>query len=203
MATLYEGGLDDFAGMVYGAYHSNTVEFLRQAPAQLSERLNAAGQQFVAAANNVLGTFNLDDAMRKMRAAGRIAAAAFQTNVIRELKTIEELQNPPPCMRHLIMACPEVRTMYFNQTVDGYSEQYVDAEPGLIGHDHYDYRRVMHGIVTEEPEGWRSSEYLEDTQEGDVLYFDQQVEVLDTWAVLKLKLAEGKNDPVSRWNASL
>ena len=203
MAQFYEGGANEFAGVIYGDYHHGTVDFLRNAPKIQSEVLGAAGKKFLELSNQVMGQFNIDDAMRKMRAAGRQVASIFQDNVIHELKTIGELQNPPSCMRHLIMACPEVRTQYFNQTIDGYSGQYQNAYGNAIGHDHYDYRRVMEGIVEDTDDGFRASQYIEEVNEGDELYFDQQVEVLQTWSQIKARLREGRDDPTSRWNAAL
>lgn len=203
MAQFFEGGANEFAGVIYGGYHQGTVDFLRNAPKLQSDVLGAAGKKFLELSNQVMGHFDIDDAMRKMRAAGRQVASVFQSNVIRELSTIGELQNPPSCMRHLMMACPEVRTAYLNQTIDGYSGQYVNAHGNAVGEEHYDYRRVMDGIVTETKDGFKASLYLEEVHEGDELYFDQQVEVLQTWAQLRIKLQEGRDDPTSRWNAAL
>lgn len=205
MAQFYEGGANDFAGVIYGGYHQGTADFLRNAPRIQSDVLGAAGKRFMEFSEKVMGSFDLDDAMRKMRAAGRQVAGMFQTNVIRELSTIGELQNPPSCMRHLIMACPEVRAMYLNQTIDGYSGQYTNSYGTDIGHEHYDYRRVMDGIVVEKEKesGFVVSQYLEEVHEGDELYFDQQVEVLMTWSHIRAKLLEGRDDPTSRWNAAL
>lgn len=204
MASFLSCDHDDYAGLVYGDYHPGTLEFLRQSPQQFTARLSEAGQRFIAASEQIIGSFNIDDVARKMRAAGRQVAAVFQQDVIRELTTIGELQNPPPCMRHLIMAEPTVRQNYFNQTIDGYSGDYVDVEPGKIKHDHYDYRRVMDGILEVNAEGdFEVNQYLEDVRDEDELHFDQQAEVILTWDQIKARIKEGRDDPTSKWNAAL
>ena len=204
MASFLTGDYDDYSGMIYGDYHPETLAFLRNSPQQFSARLSEAGQRFIAASEQILGSFNIDEVARKMRAAGRQVAAAFQSDVIRELNTIGELQNPPPSMRHLIMAEPTVRRYYFNQVIDGYSGDYVDVEPGQIKHDHYDYRRVMDGIVSLNADGdFEVHQYFEEVRAEDHLEFDQQVEVVLTWQQIKAKLLEGRDDPTSKWNAAL
>lgn len=203
MASIFQGDVDTFAGISLGDYHTSTVEFLQNAPRLASESLSRTGQAFMQAAQAVIGKSNIDETMRKMRAAARQVATAFQTDTIRELKTIAELQNAPITMRHLIMACPEVRTMYIDQTIEGYSGLYKDWEPGKVGEDHYDYRRVMDGIILDTNDGFCATEYLEEIREGDELYFDQQVEVKTTWDNVRNAILRGGDDPTSRWNAAL
>ena len=52
------------------------------------------------------------------------------------------------------MAQPDIRSLYHKGHCDGYSDTYVDMEPGLVGEQHYDYRRVMDGVVEETETGW-------------------------------------------------
>lgn len=204
MAMIVQGGFEAFAGATLGSLHHSTVDFLRQAPQTLSERLTTAGRQFVEASERLVGKVDLDSTLRVMEAMARQTAAFFQTDRIRPLSEIGELQNPPQTMRHLMMACPEIRTLYHNQLIDGYQGLYVDKEPGCVGEDHYDYRRVTEGVWLEDSTGenFVYNHYF-DCEEGDALSHADQVAVMMTWDQLKAKINEGRDDPTSRWNAAL
>lgn len=203
MATLIQGDIDTFSGVTLGQYHAGTIDFLQNAPKIATTQLRESGQRFWEAAKELVAKSSIDTTLRKMRAAARQVAAVFQTDEIRELKTVAEQQNAPITMRHLIMANPQIRTWYHNQTIEGYHGSYVDREPGLVGEDHYDYRRVQNGIIEETEDGFMATQYFEDVAEGDELFFDQQVEVKITWQNVINNILRGQDDPTSRWNAAL
>jgi len=204
MAMITQGGFEAFAGATLGSLHHSTVDFLRQAPQMLSERLTSAGRQFMEASERMVGMMDLETTLRMMEAVGRQTAAFFQSDRIRPLYEIGELQNPPQDMRHLMMACPEIRTLYHNQVIDGYSGLYYDKEPGVVGEDHYDYRRVTEGVWLETANGedFVYNHYY-DCEDGDALSHADQVSVMITWDQLKARINEGRDDPTSRWNAAL
>ena len=203
MATIIQGDIDTFSGVTLGSYHAGTVDFLQNAPRISTTQLRDSGQRFWEAAKEMVAKSNVDNTLRKIRAAARQVAAVFQSEEIRELKTVAEQQNAPITMRHLIMANPQNRSWYHNQTIEGYHGRYVDREPGLIGEDHYDYRRVMDGIIEETDGGFGCTQYFEEIHEGDELFFDQQVEVKITWQNVLNNIQRGKDDPTSVWNAAL
>lgn len=203
MATFIQGDVDMFAGATLGNYHHGTIEFLQNAPRIATSQLRDSGQRFWNAAQELVEKANFNDSMRKMRAAARQVAAVFQSDEIRELKTVAEQQNAPLSMRHLIMANPQIRTWYQHQTIEGYSGRYVDHEPGLIGEEHYDYRRVTDGILQDDNDSFVCNTYYEETNPDDNLAFDQQTEVMITWDNVIKNILTGKDDPTSVWNAAL
>ena len=123
---------------------------------------------------------------------------------IRYLRTIGEVQHAPSSMIAMLMAEPTVRRMYHQQRVDGYSESYTDNQPGKVGEDHYDYRRVVNGVFMEEEGEWVATTYYEDLLPGTgELEFLDQVDILRTWEQMRIHLMRRKEDPTSRWNSSL
>lgn len=103
------------------------------------------------------------------------------------------------------MAEPTVRALYHEQQCDGYSDTYVDAEPGRRGVDHSDYRRVMDGIVEmDEDGGWSSTEYLDELPENEKEFlFEEQFDLLRSWHTMAAAVMAKKDDPTSPWNAEL
>ena len=67
-----------------------------------------------------------------------ISAAAFKTT--------------PLIMQRFIMADIEVRQAWQKHRIDGWSDTYIDHQPKKIGHDHYDHRVLMNGIVQSTPQ---------------------------------------------------
>jgi hypothetical protein len=78
-------------------------------------------------------------------------------------------------------------------------DTYVDVEPGLVGEEHYDYRRVMDGVMQDtEDGGWYAKIYVEDLKEGDRdLSHGEKVDILQTWSRLEYLMALNKEDPTS------
>jgi hypothetical protein len=108
-------------------------------------------------------------------------------------------------MQRVVMANPVVRQMYTQQRVEGYEGSYIDAYPGTIRDNHYDYQRVMNGLVVfNEKDDWSATTYFEELEENDnELNLFEQTDVVDSWKHLEALLKQGKDDPTSRWNSSL
>lgn len=135
----------------------------------------------------------------------------FHPNEILPLTTIAELQSAQPAMQRWIMAMPMYRELYHKQLCDGYSDSYVDTAPGVVGEDHYDYRRVTEGIVqmynAEDDQGkyetWKVSTHFEDLQKPeDKLGFDNQCMILDAWDLAEKAILE-KIDPCDIFNGRI
>lgn len=205
MANFYTGGVDTFNALVYNEPHPNTVSFLESMVAQPTAALTSAGEAFMSRAREVYERFHGSDAVRLARAAARQVKSQWERNIIRPLTTIAETQQAPYKMQRYLMAEPTVRRAYHRQQCDGYSESYVDVAPGLVGHDHYEYRRVMDGIVQETDDGgWYVDEYLDELEDGDKeLLFEEQFDILRSWNTLASAMIAGKDDPTSPWNAEL
>lgn len=121
---------------------------------------------------------------------------------IRPLNTVAELQAAPLSMQEYIMAEPTVRKLFHEQGCDGYSETYVDVEPGCIGQDHSTYRKVHHGItIVHEDDTETTSVYHSDMVDDgyDDLTISNKVDIMTTMAAVKAAVLAGKQDPTSSW----
>lgn len=204
MASFYTGGIDMFNARVYSEAHPNTVNFIENQLQNVSHAVSTAGQQFMAQAKDRYEAFNGSEAMRLARAAARQLSSHWNRNVIQPVVTVPQLQQAPMVMQRYLMAEPTTRQMYHKQQCDGYSETYIDMQPGVVGEDHYDYRRAMNGIVQETEDGWFFDEYLEELHEGDrELMFEEQFDIQRSWRGLLDAMLDKKDDPTSPWNAEL
>jgi len=205
MATFVQGGSAVFDSLAYGDQHPATQEFLQNQCNTSSHVLTEAGARFMSGVTDLYNRVSGDGAIRIAKAAARSVQSIWNSDIIVELTTIGRLQHARPVMQRWIMAEPTVRNLYHQQRVDGYSGSYVDVNPGLVGEDHYDYRRATDGLVTEREDGiWQAECYFDELLPDDTdLILDEQIEIQSTWAALVDSLRAGKEDPTSVWNADL
>jgi hypothetical protein len=211
MAQIIDGGNLMFKSLMYGRPHPGTMQFIENQMGYMSQSLSDAGRRFVEEAQNMYAHLESSNAMRAIRSVGRAVRSLWQLDEIRELNDIGQLQHAPLTMQRWVMAQPQIRSLFHQQRLDGYSDSYVDLAPGQIGEEHYDYRRVMDGmvVVDETPDesgefGWTATTYLEELlPEDSDLMLDEQQDILATWGHLLSSLERGKEDPTSKYNADL
>lgn len=208
MVQVSYGGVADFNALMYGPKHPGTMQFLQNQVQQISDfstTLTDAGRGFVANARRLYDELHSDEALRLARAAVRRIGNVFQRDEIKSIWELAQLQNAPLTMQRWIMAEPTVRELYHQQRCDGYSDTYVDMYPGEVKDAHYDYRRVMNGVVTEDSDGAsKFTIFLDELVEGDrELTFDEKIDILNTWDIVSSLIKEGSDDPTSPWGGKL
>ena len=205
MAQVITGDGDLFNAVVYGQPNPSIYDFIGRHTEQVSQNMTHAAQAFMASAKDVYRRVTESEAMRRAKAATRRVNSMWQRHGIYGLTSMAQMQNANPDMQRWMMAQPQVREMFHRQECDGFSDTYVDLHPGKVGEEHYDYRRVMNGIVQlTEKTGWEATTYLEDLLPDDVeLDLEDQVDILQTWEFLKQAMLDREDDPTSKYNASL
>ena len=210
MINILQGGDVAFDALVYGVdQHPANASYFQRQIESISNTLTNVGQTFFSNAQQLYQEVNNSETMRIARAAIRSTASLFQPNQILSIFDIHKMQNAPVVMQRWIMANPEARSLFHKQQIDGYSDTYQDASPGIIGEQHYDYRRVMDSVVqdTTDHEGndtWCVKYYPDELYEGDKeLSHDDKVDILSTWEVLEMFLKAGKEDPTSQYGSMM
>lgn len=162
------------------------IDYIRNQLNTFSNCLTDTGRQFIEQSKAIYSKIADSNSLRMAKAAIRGAANMFHPNTIIGLQTLDGIRNAQPVMQRYIMAEPTIRKIYSEQRCDGYSDSYVDYHPNRIKDTHYDYRRVMDGVVEFTEEGWKCSNYYEELLEGDKeLCISEQVNVLKTWDIVQ------------------
>lgn len=210
MARLIKGDDDTFDYLVHGNYSSRVTEFISDRMdrlERLSPTLFDAGSSFVSRAREAFDSFIDSKAMHYAKAALRTVKSMWGSDTIRVLMDVEETQSAKKRQQKAIMSHPAVRALFHKGKVEGYAESYVDDAPGVIGEEHYMYRRTMHGQVVEcgeDGEDWKSTTYDEILDDpGDFMDPDEIVNHELTMDVVLLALARRQKDPTSRYGADL
>lgn len=204
MQIIY-GGADTWDALAYGEQNPVNLNYFQNQIQNFGNTLTEIGKQFHADAASIYERFNGSEAMQALRNVTKMAKSLFQPNIICNISTLESFQIATPVMQRWIMACPAVREVFNEQRCDGYSDSYVDMNPGTIADSHYDYRRVMDGVVKEtEDDGWSVKFYAEDLHENDRdLLVDEKVDILSTWDSLNYFMQAGLKDPTNPYGGSL
>jgi hypothetical protein len=208
MAMIIQGDANAFNALVYGVdRRPSTVAYLQNQMAAFSTgSLTEFGKQFVTTAQQVYDSFNSSEAVRAAKAAIRRFDAMYLPDHIQYIEKLNHLQNAPVTMQRWIMAQPDLRKLYHEQRVDGYSDTYVDLYWGRTDFEHYDWRLVHNGVMeevtTDELDGHITRHWLaEDIVPGDrELTMDEKTDILNTHDVIKAYVEMGVYDPTSKAN---
>lgn len=205
MAIRYSNVSEDVA--MYGRMNQNTVEYVRNRVEEGVRSFNSrARERYERMRDDVLDTVSVDRLSRRLEAAARITRSKFREDSIRPLVDMVDLQNPPSQMLHYMGANPTMRRRWQNNQCDGWSDRYTDTHPDTIGEDHYWYRRATQGLRVQSEDGdcLETHVYFERLVDGDEeLDIDRQQDVLESWQMLEHFISIGRDDPTSKWNASL
>lgn len=207
MQIVYGGG-EAFTAAIVGSQNPVNRQYflsqLEQAKSHIGDSFGSLGASFISGMQRMYDTFNSSRAIELTKAALNQITGVFQADVIRTISDISHFQIATPIMQRYIMANPIVRQMYHDQRLDGYSDTYVDTDPGVVGEKHYDYRRVMSGIMVPEGTDLYYTSYIEQLRdEQDELTAGDQFRILDTWANIENLILSGGKDPTSPWNADM
>lgn len=209
MAIFIEGDNDTYDAAVYGRPTDNTISYLRDSYErglkQIGNLLESSKSFFDRRVEQVYERFDESMFMRHARAVRNKSRAVWMKGGVACYRETEQFQHATNEMRRWLMAEPTTRRRYHDQRCEGYGNRYFDVEPGLVGVQHYDYRRVTDGMFMTQPNGKYSAvTHFEDLREGDKdLNFMEKVDILDSWDALKARILAGKDDPTSPSNKSL
>lgn len=205
MIMVQEASPEVFNAMLYRNGSQASVDFYQQSQQQFNSQLSDVGREFAVQSQQLYHQLYDSAAMRLAKAAMRKVESIFLSDEIQTITTIGHMQNAPATMRRWIMANPTLRSAYHKQEIHGYGEDYLDMYPGLVGLDHYDYRRVVDGLYQESADGSVDIIYVdEELLPGDKeLDIDDIMDITNTWAAVEHAYALGKEDPTSQLNERL
>lgn len=202
MSLSYGADLIDVAGG--GFVDDGVKDWLTQQSQVARQNLGSAGSQFFDWARSAYEMVTESQAMQMLRNLRHQHENMWVGDDVHRLSSMESYQTAGMVMQRWIMANPTLRNMYLNQEVDGYSDTYVNYGGDAVGAAHYDYRRVMSGVVEADVEGYTCCVYVEQLPEDEVKLHDKQrLDIIRTWNNIERALELGEEDPTSPYGAQL
>jgi hypothetical protein len=203
-ANVIQGDSLEFNALIYPNQHPNTLQYIHNSISQLPSMLTEQAMDIYHRAQQMYNQYYGSEARQRVFHAISNLNSGYQENIIYPIKTIEQSQAATLTMQRWIMAEPNIRTLYHNQQCDGFSDTYVDVEPGKIGEDHYDYRRAMDGIVRYDSDDIVTVLYADELRDGDrELDAYEQFMIQRTWETIKIAVSQMNDDPTNPFGGKL
>jgi len=193
------GAGESWEAVVYGEVPKASIDFLARQYESYSAPLTDFGRKFFDNSKKAFSMFHSSEAMALARKALSRLDADFQTDHVMLFTKLSHFQRARAPMQRWIMANPKIRTMYHRQQCSGYQDSYHDHEPGLVGKDHFDYRRVVDGVMffDDDRRAYYETHDEPGIEEHDRLKPDEQDTILLSWGKAEYLLAMGLEDPTS------
>lgn len=192
------GGDLGFDALMYKPPTEQVMNYINTNIARATEVLGNAGSNFINHVKNTYDKFNNQSVINMGKSILYGVGSHMNDNVVMPL-TMDRLPTANHIMQQYIIAQPEVNAMLQDNMCYGFQETYYDIEPGVVGTERNDYRRVMSGVVQHDEE--EDLDYMvqytsgDDEDETDLDPMDK-LSVLDTWDSVMQALAAGI-DPTS------
>ncbi len=192
---------DAFNAFIYPEKNTGGLQYLRNQFNNFTGVLTGTANDFIQRSREQFERFNSSAAMEFARNMVKsvMGTAEVTTDRITTLWEVNQFQGASIPMQRWVMANPVVRDLYHAQGCEGYSDTYVDMQPKVSGEEHYDYRRVMDGVIQfDKDDNWFAKIYVEELTEGDRdLTHGEKHDIIQTWSKLEYLIALGKDDPTS------
>lgn len=209
MAQVFVTDLTDIDTFIYGKQHAGTLDYLKERAQAVTEWVSTGASRFATRVKEMYEEMEFGDTWAQAKAARRRFGMVDKMQDIRYLNGVTEIQQAPYRMRPYIMAHPGLRRLFHQQMCDGYSDTYVDRDPGMVGEDHLSWRNLHHGLVQEvvdEETGetdLKVSYFFDDVQPDEELTLDDVDDILSThdwitWAI-KERVFDPSNDEGGRF----
>lgn len=197
-ASLFGKGL-------FGTLSQNTVNYLQGQIQSLATAGSEYGQKIYERSVAVFDAINSDAAVLAAEAVLTQIESMMGQDMIESLTTISQLQAAQSQMQGWLMTSPVLRQAWYDGKIEGYSDTYVDPEPGRIGHEQQAYRHLMNGVfIPHEEASYQYNLYFDRVSESDqMLTLRQVAAIVESQEAAERALEEGEQDPTSQYGASL
>lgn len=206
MANVITDDADIFEAYAFGALSSRNLSFLRRQAERTSSIVGGAAQRFASRLREQVESYDSEKIQRGLRAVRDRLERRWDTDEIREVIDLSDLQQLRPKMVRFMAANPRVRRERRGERCNGWRDHYFDVEPGYDGERHSDYRRVMNGIgVFDENDDIIFTTYLDAYEEdgSEELTFTEQVAILRGWQMTNDYMDDNYSDPTDPSNGFL
>ncbi len=168
--------------MMYGERSQSMSSYLASQMQNIVPTFNEFSQRVYSAMQNSYNWLTNQMVQYGLKSELQTAGLTHLDNYYQPLYTFEAIQNANLTMQRWVIAHPEVKQLYVDQNIDGYSDSYQNIWGNGVKENDYNYRRVMSGVPVDTDDGYQINWYLEDLHPGDkeLDEFERQ-QVLKTW----------------------
>lgn len=190
---------------VFGMLSQNTLNYLQNGIDALANSSTALGREIYERSKAVFHAVNSAEANSIAEAVLSQVDSMRGLDIIERFWTVEQLQLAKPIMQGWIMTHPFIRQAWYDGKTEGYSDTYVDDQPGAVGHEHFAYQQLMNGVhVPHETQAFQYSLYYDrDVSKDTQLTMRNLSDIIETQEAAVRAILDGDQDPLSQYGASL
>lgn len=96
-------GIDDLDADLFGEPNQGTVSYLRERVSRHSSRITEHFDGFFEDSRELFERYNGEKALRRIRARVRKISDVFSRDVVRPLRSIDDIQRAKPIMQRYVM----------------------------------------------------------------------------------------------------
>ena len=181
-----------------GFLDSSTTNWIQDRTQALMSTVSATTAGWFNKARTFYQTISETDAVQALRNLTAKADLSWKGNNIHLCTSIEQIQASNPVLQRYLMAEPNLRQLYLNQSCEGFAGVYNNVHGNAVGVNHYDYRRVTDGMlmVSESEIEWNDFyELIPDNDKELELY--EKADMIRNWNLVNIALDANEMDPSS------
>lgn len=187
--NVIDGGYQGASSLIYKPPTQDVLDYFTTNMSRIADTVGRYSTGFVQGVKELWHRYNSDEALTRSKLTLHQAGAAIGEDLIYPVRE-SELHNANLIMQQYIMSCPEVDRLYQKDKCDGYSNTYVDPEPGVYGTERILYRNVMDGILQHDQEGQGYIMHYSH-EDNNKLNIIDKMSILDTWDKVAMRIASG------------
>jgi len=190
VVNMISGGDSAFRALAHTIPDQRLIQHLGNNINNLKTTLGNVGTRFIENAQNMYERFNNSAAISAAKNALFASGMAMNEHTIYPVR-LDRWNDANLIMQRYILSEPTVNKLYVDNMCNGFEATQVDNDPGFVGSDRSDYRRVMDGVLYFDKDGTGLVTHYTNDDDIDDLDFMDKLAVLDTWDNAKLLLAQG------------
>lgn len=193
-----------FGQGLFGQLSSGTMSYLQNQISQLSLGGDFR-KELVERSQKLFQDISSSAAFQMADAVLMQAEACMGQDIIEYLSTVQQMQTAASQMQYWIMENPYMREQWQKGRIEGYTDTYVDPEPGAEGEARSGHQKLWHGVLREhEEQSWTMSLYAgRDEDAARELPVRRIAAIIDTQEAAEWLTRYGEDDVTSQYGAKL
>lgn len=186
------------SNIIYNAPDSRLLNYLNASISNAASKLGNIATNMMDSVVSIYDKFNSAEAINQGKLLLNSIGQHLSDDAIYTVSH-NDLYNANLIMQRYIIANPVVNQLVADNMCVGFSDTYIDLEPGVTGTERYDYRRVMDGVLDYDDDGVGVIRYYSQDDEdiyGDELNVIDKFSILETWENVAYAIAN-EIDPTS------
>lgn len=181
-----------------GFLDSGTMGWMHERTQNLMSTVSATTASWFNKAKSFYQTITEVDANQALRNLTAKVDQSWKGNNVHLCHNLQQVQSANPVLQRYLMAEPQLRQLYLDQSCEGFAGSYINFQGDAIGVNQYDYRRVTDGMLMVKEDHVQWNDFYEQIPDNDKeLELYEKADMIRNWNLVNIALDAGEMDPSS------